>query len=48
MIYRAGKEVLIKSVVHAFPAYAMSVFLLSYDIIRGIERCLSKFWWSSK
>lgn len=47
-ISRAGKEILIKSVAQALPSYAMSVFLLPFEITREIEKCLSKFWWHSR
>lgn len=42
-ISKAGKEVFIKSVAQAMPSYAMSVFLLPLDIIKEIERTLSKY-----
>lgn len=48
LVARLGKEVLIKSVVHALPAYAINVFLLPIEVERDIERCLYKFWWQSK
>uniref|UniRef100_A0A803Q3T6 PHD finger protein ING n=1 Tax=Cannabis sativa TaxID=3483 RepID=A0A803Q3T6_CANSA len=44
---RAGKEVLIKSVVQALPAYTMNVFLIPVGICQEIERSISKFWWRS-
>ncbi|XP_074336620.1 uncharacterized protein LOC141673779 [Apium graveolens] len=46
-ISRAGKEILVKSVIQSLPSYAMSVFLLPVEINKEIERCLSKFWWQS-
>uniref|UniRef100_A0A803PFI6 Reverse transcriptase zinc-binding domain-containing protein n=1 Tax=Cannabis sativa TaxID=3483 RepID=A0A803PFI6_CANSA len=45
---RAGKEVLIKSVLQSLPSYAMNVFLLTEEICKDIERMMSKFWWRSK
>uniref|UniRef100_A0A803P8S6 Reverse transcriptase domain-containing protein n=1 Tax=Cannabis sativa TaxID=3483 RepID=A0A803P8S6_CANSA len=45
ILSRAGKEVLIKSVAQALPSYAMSVFLLPWEISRDIESLLAKFWW---
>uniref|UniRef100_A0A803QS69 Reverse transcriptase domain-containing protein n=1 Tax=Cannabis sativa TaxID=3483 RepID=A0A803QS69_CANSA len=44
---RAGKEVLIKSVVQALPAYTMNVFLIPVGICQDIERSINKFWWRS-
>ncbi|XP_031091127.1 uncharacterized protein LOC115996126 [Ipomoea triloba] len=45
---RAGKEVLIKSVVQALPTYAMSVFLIPKDIVRDIECAINAFWWGTE
>lgn len=36
---------LIKSVAQSLPTYAMSIFLLTLDISKDIERSLAKFWW---
>lgn len=44
----AGREVSIKSVAQTLPSYVMSVFFLSFQIIRDIERSLTRFWWGSK
>ncbi|XP_060968346.1 uncharacterized protein LOC133035920 [Cannabis sativa] len=44
---KAGKEVLIKSVVQALPAYTLNVFLLPVSICDDVERAISKFWWKS-
>uniref|UniRef100_A0A803PII9 Reverse transcriptase domain-containing protein n=1 Tax=Cannabis sativa TaxID=3483 RepID=A0A803PII9_CANSA len=44
---RAGKEVLIKSVVQALPTCTMNVFLIPIGICQDIERAISKFWWRS-
>ncbi|XP_030483598.2 uncharacterized protein LOC115700175 [Cannabis sativa] len=46
-LFKGGKEVLIKSVVQAFPSYAMNVFLLPMEISRDIEQYITKFWWHS-
>lgn len=46
-VSKSGKEVLVKSIVQALPAYVMSVFQLPLGITRDIERSLSKFWWNS-
>uniref|UniRef100_A0A803QJ80 Reverse transcriptase domain-containing protein n=1 Tax=Cannabis sativa TaxID=3483 RepID=A0A803QJ80_CANSA len=48
LLSRAGKEILIKTVVQALPTYAMSVFLIPLDICKDIERMMSMFWWNSK
>jgi hypothetical protein len=40
-----GKEALIKAVIQAIPAYAMSVFKLPKQIIKGIITVISQFWW---
>ncbi|XP_020874084.1 uncharacterized protein LOC110226497 [Arabidopsis lyrata subsp. lyrata] len=43
----SGKEVLLKSIITAIPAYSMSCFLLPMRIIKQIERAMRGFWWSS-
>ncbi|KAH9769616.1 reverse transcriptase domain-containing protein [Citrus sinensis] len=42
-----GKEVLIKVVAQAVPAYAMSVFKIPQSICDDIQKAVAKFWWSS-
>ncbi|XP_058767475.1 uncharacterized protein LOC131641187 [Vicia villosa] len=42
---KAGKEVMIKSVLQAIPAYVMSIFILPEAVINDIERMLNAFWW---
>lgn len=46
-ISQAGREILIKTVVQALPAFAMSVFLIPTDIIREFERVICKYWWGA-
>jgi hypothetical protein len=42
---RAGKEVMIKSVLQAIPSYIMSIYLLPEGTIKDIERMMNSFWW---
>jgi hypothetical protein len=42
---RAGKEIMIKSVLQAIPSYVMSVYVIPDSIIKDIERMLNSFWW---
>ncbi|XP_058776484.1 uncharacterized mitochondrial protein AtMg00310-like [Vicia villosa] len=42
---RAGKDVMIKSVLQAIPAYVMSLFILPETLISEIEKMLNSFWW---
>lgn len=44
---KVGREVLIKNVLQAIPAYAMSIFLLPQDLCSKIETALNGFWWNS-
>ena len=41
----AGKEVLIKSVVTAIPAYPMAVFKFTDGLCKEIDSEIAKFWW---
>lgn len=42
---RAGREVLLKSVVQAIPSFAMNVFLFPMSMIKEIECIMNGFWW---
>jgi hypothetical protein len=42
---KAGKDVMIKSVLQAIPSYIMRVYLIPESIISEIERMLNSFWW---
>lgn len=43
----AGKEVLLKAVITALPAYTISCFLLPKTILREITKAMRRFWWSA-
>ena len=42
---RAGKEVLLKSIIQAILSYVMSVFLLAVTFCEDVERRTNAFWW---
>ena len=42
---KAGKEVLIKSVLQAIPSYSMSCFHIPGYIVDDIKAMISNFWW---
>jgi hypothetical protein len=42
---KAGKEIMIKSVLQAIPSYVMSIYLLPESTIKEIERMINSFWW---
>ncbi|XP_062014482.1 uncharacterized protein LOC133731021 [Rosa rugosa] len=42
---QAGKEILIKSVASAIPAYPMACFLFPKTLCNDINSALAKFWW---
>lgn len=47
LLSQAGKEVMIKAVLQALPAYTMSVFKLSKQFLIEIECIIGKFMWGS-
>jgi hypothetical protein len=42
---KAGKEVMIKSVLQSIPSYIMSIYLVPETLIKEIERMINSFWW---
>ncbi|CAJ2637965.1 unnamed protein product [Trifolium pratense] len=42
---KAGKEIMIKLVLQAIPAYVMSMFILPSSFIDDIEKMINAFWW---
>jgi hypothetical protein len=42
---RAGKEVVIKSVLQVIPSYVIGVYLLPDSTIKDIKRMMNSFWW---
>lgn len=44
IISKAGKEILLKTVIQALPTYAMNVFLLPLSMCREIEQLMCNFW----
>ncbi|XP_012853612.1 PREDICTED: uncharacterized protein LOC105973139 [Erythranthe guttata] len=44
---KAGKEVLIKSVLQAIPSYVMGCFLLPNGLVRHLEAAIRRFWWGN-
>jgi len=41
---KAGREVMIKSVLQFIPSYIMSVFLLPNKLVDAIEKMINAFW----
>jgi len=47
LISKAGKKILLKSVVQAVPQYAMSIFKILVSICKAIEKKIANFWWKN-
>ncbi|CAH9071355.1 unnamed protein product [Cuscuta epithymum] len=45
---KAGREVLLKTVIQVTPSYAMNVFLLPAKLCTEIERIMNGYWWRRK
>lgn len=44
---KAGKEIMIKSVLQAIPSYVMSTYLLPQSVCDEIEKMMNSYWWGS-
>ena len=40
-----GKEILLKSIAHAIPVFALSVFSLPKGLCKEITDLIAQFWW---
>lgn len=48
MFSKAGKEILLKSVIQSIPNYSLSCFMLPKSIIKDIYRLMASFWWGKE
>ena len=46
LLSRAGKSILMKTIVQALPTYSMSVFLIPSSVIEELQKMLTSFWWA--
>jgi len=44
-LFKAGREVIIKSVLQLIMLYIMSIFQLPFTLINTIEKIMNSFWW---
>ena len=47
LLSQAGREILIKAVAQAIPAYSMSCFRLPIKLCQDLEAMFCRFWWSN-
>ncbi|XP_015931910.1 uncharacterized protein LOC107458226 [Arachis duranensis] len=47
LLNQAGKEILIKAVIQAIPAFAMNVIKFPKSFCKGIEAAIARFWWAN-
>ena len=47
LLYQAGCEVLIKSVIQAIPTFVMGCFELPLGLCHEIEALIKNFWWGA-
>lgn len=45
LLPRAGKEIMLKSVLQALPIYFMNLFVLAKVLCRELQQKMSNFWW---
>lgn len=48
LLSNAGREILIKAVAQATPAYTMSVFKFSDSLWKDLNSMMGNFWWGQK
>ena len=48
LLSRAGKEVLLKSVIQSIPTYMMSLFAIPEGILNEINSMCARFWWGAR
>lgn len=44
LLNRGGKEIILKTVAQSIPTYAMSVFLLPFQMCKDMEQMMCKYW----
>lgn len=48
LLSKAGREVLVKSIVQAIPTYAMSCFLFPKFVLNEIRSMMANYWWGQR